>query len=266
MSRKETIYVIVMLFLGAGILFCAGAIKMGQMMDEENKQLYLGYTAPAEISGEEIDAEAEYLPVQVDWNSLRKKNNEAVGWVWVDADSEADVISYPVMYRAGDRDYYLRHNIGKQYSKYGTPYIPGDYDLDGKVVSIHGHNFGSDAETMFSPLVKYEEKDYATRHPTVWYAKVGENVQPYKIFSVIEYDCTALDAGQDCWNYLQTDFGSDEEYAELLAEAKARSLFEIGEMPSSEAQVVILSTCETAKATSVRCVVFAYREVIIDGS
>lgn len=182
MSRKETIYVIVMLFLGAGILFCAGAIKMGQMMDEENKQLYSGYTAPAEISGEEIDAEAEYLPVQVDWNSLRKKNNEVVGWVWVDADSEADIISYPVMYRAGDRDYYLRHNIGKQYSKYGTPYIPGDYDLDGKVVSIHGHNFGSDAETMFSPLVKYEEKDYATRHPTVWYAKVGENVQPYKIF------------------------------------------------------------------------------------
>lgn len=237
MSRKKTIYVIIMLFLGAGILFCAGAIKMGQMMDEENKQLYSGYTAPAEISGEEIDA-----------------------------DSEADVISYPVMYRAGDRDYYLRHNIGKQYSKYGTPYIPGDYDLDGKVVSIHGHNFGSDAETMFSPLVKYEEKDYATRHPTVWYAKVGENVQPYKIFSVIEYDCTALDAGQDCWNYLQTDFGSDEEYAEWLAEAKARSLFEIGEMPSSEAQEVILSTCETAKATSVRCVVFAYREVISDGS
>ena len=94
----------------------------------------------------------------------------------------------------------------------------------------------------------------------------SENVQPYKIFSVIEYDCTALDAGQDCWNYLQTDFGSDEEYAEWLAEAKARSLFEIGEMPSSEAQVVILSTCETAKATSVRCVVFAYREVISDGS
>lgn len=106
-SRKKTIYVIIMLFLGAGILFCAGAIKMGQMMDEENKQLYSGYTVPAEISGEEIDAEAEYLPVQVDWNSLRKKNNEVVGWVWVDADSEADIISYPVMYRAGDRDYYL---------------------------------------------------------------------------------------------------------------------------------------------------------------
>ena len=152
-SRKETIYVIVMLFLGAGILFCAGAIKMGQMMDEENKQLYSGYAEPTTESNAEDDAETEYVPVHVDWSALRKKNNEVVGWVWVDADSEDDIISYPVMYRAGDREYYLRHNIGKQYSKYGTPYIPGDYDLDGKAVSIHGHNFGSDAETMFSPLI-----------------------------------------------------------------------------------------------------------------
>ena len=266
MGKKKTIYVIIMLFLGAGILFCGGAIKMGQMMDEENEQLYSGYAEPTTESNAEDDAETEYVPVHVDWSALRKKNNEVVGWIWVDADNEADVVSYPVMCRAGDRDYYLRHNIGKQYSKYGTPYIPGDYDLDGKVVSIHGHNFGSDTETMFSPLVKYQEKDYAARHSVIWYAKVGENVQPYKIFSVIEYDCTALDAGQGCWNYLQTDFGSDEEYAEWLAEAKARSLFEIGEMPSSEAQVVILSTCETAKTTSIRCVVFAYREVIDDGS
>ena len=265
MSRKETIYVIVMLFLGAGILFCWGAIKMGQMMDEENQQLYSGYAEAAATSSEEVEMETECLPVQVDWNSLRKKNSEAVGWIWVDADDEADVISYPVMYRAGDREYYLRHNIGKQYSKYGTPYIPGDYDLDGKVVSIHGHNFGN-GETMFSPLVSYEEKDYATRHPLIWYAKLGENVQPYKIFSVMQYDCAPLDAGEDCWNYLQTDFLSDKEYADWLAEAKARSLFEIGEMPSSDAQVVILSTCETAKATSVRCVVFAYREVNDYGS
>lgn len=265
MSRKKTIYVIIMLFLGAGILFCCGAIKMGQMMDEENQQLYSGYTAPTVSCSEDIDAETESLPVQVDWSALQKKNNEVVGWIWVDADSEDDVISYPVMYRAGDREYYLRHNIGKQYSKYGTPYIPGDYDLNGKVVSIHGHNFGAGA-AMFSPLVKFQEKNYATRHPLVWYAKMGENVQPYKIFSVMQYDCTALDAGENCWNYLQTDFDSDDESEAWLAEAKARSLFDIGGMPSGDAQVVILSTCETAKTTSVRCVVFAYREVNDNGS
>lgn len=261
MGKKRTIYVVVMLFLGAGILFCDGAIKMGQMMDEENQQLYSGYAEKAVVSNEADKGETEYLPVQVDWNSLRKKNNEVVGWVWVDADSEADVISYPVMYRAGDREYYLRHNIGKQYSKYGTPYIPGNYDLDGKVVSVHGHNFGADAEAMFSPLVKYEEKDYATRHPTIWYGKVGVNVQPYKIFSVMQYDCTPLDAGEDCWNYLQTDFDSNEEYANWLAEAKVRSLFEIGGMPTSNDEVVILSTCQTAQRTDIRCVVFAYKEV-----
>lgn len=84
MSRKKTIYVIIMLFLGAGILFCGGAIKMGQMMDEENEQLYSGYAEPTTESNAEDDAETEYVPVHVDWSALRKKNNEVVGWVWVD--------------------------------------------------------------------------------------------------------------------------------------------------------------------------------------
>ena len=83
MGKKKTIYVIIMLFLGAGILFCGGAIKMGQMKDEENEQLYSGYAEPTTESNAEDDAETEYVPVRVEWSALRKKNNEVVGWSWV---------------------------------------------------------------------------------------------------------------------------------------------------------------------------------------
>lgn len=259
MIKRRTIYTVVLLLLGAGIAFCIGAIKSGELMDKENETLYSGYVSPANISNKNKNKYTDDAPINVDWAALQKKNNEVVGWIYVGADNDADIISYPVLYRKGDRDYYLHHNIDKQYSQYGVPYIPGDYDfLNRKLLSIHGHNFGSTVQTMFSPLTKYEQKDYTLRHPTIWYGKVGENVQPYTIFSVMQYDCTALDAGQTCWNYLQTSFTSDYEYAAWLSEAKAKSLFEIGGMPDVDDDVVILSTCQTAKATSVRCVVFAY--------
>ena len=180
----------------------------------------------------------------------------------MEADYDNNIISYPVLYKEGDRDYYLRHDINNKYSKYGVPFIPGDYDLTGKVISIHGHNFGESAKTMFSPLLKYENEEYTKRHPVIWYGKVGEDVQPYTIFAVMRYDCAPLDAGKDVWNYLQTSFASDKEYEEWLAEAKTKSLYDTGLTPSSNAEVVILSTCETAQTTSVRCVVFAYREVM----
>ena len=260
MIKRRTIYTVVLLLLGAGIAFCISAIKSGELMDKENETLYSGYVSPANISNKNKNKYTDDAPINVDWAALQKKNNEVVGWIYVGADNDADIISYPVLYRNGDRDYYLHHNIDKQYSQYGVPYIPGDYDfLNRKLLSIHGHNFGSTVQTMFSPLTKYEQKDYTLRHPTIWYGKVGENVQPYTIFSVMQYDCAALDAGQTCWNYLQTSFTSDDEYAAWLAEAKARSLFEIGGMTDVDDDVVILSTCQTAKATSIRCVVFAYR-------
>lgn len=260
MIKRKAVYTIVLLLLGAGIVFCIGAIKSGELMDKENETLYSGYASPANLSKENNNRDTNDIPINVDWAALKKNNDEVVGWLYVDSDDAADIISYPVLYRKGDRDYYLHHNIDKQYSQYGVPYIPGDYDfLNRNLLSIHGHNFGSTVQTMFSPLTKYEQEDYALRHPTIWYGKVGENVQPYTIFSVMQYDCTALDAGQTCWNYLQTNFTSIDEYAAWLAEAKARSLFEIGGMPNVADGVVILSTCQTAKATSVRCVVFAYR-------
>lgn len=264
MTKRQTIYAVILAFLGAGIIFCLGAIRIGQMMDRDNQLLYTGYadTGQTDQQGEDEASASVNVPIHIDWATLKEKNPDVAGWVYVEADYDNNIISYPVLYKAGDRDYYLRHDIDKKYSKYGVPYIPGDYDLDGKVISIHGHNFGDTAKTMFSPLLKYENEEYTKRHPVIWYGKVGEDVQPYTIFSVMQYDCTALDAGKDCWNYLQTSFDSDEEYSEWLAEAKTRSLFDTGYTPSNDAEVVILSTCETAQTTSVRCVVFAYREVM----
>lgn len=251
-----------LVLLGAGVIACAALLYVGSAHDEENESLYRGYAVAAEQEDSDTKTEQTTAPVTIDWESLLAMNDEIAGWLYVDADDARDIISYPVLYRAGDREFYLHHNASKIYSQYGVPYIPGDYNLDTcKVFSIHGHNFG-DAQTMFSSLVKYEDQEYESRHPVFWYGRVSEDIQPYRIFSVLRYDCTALDGGLPCWDYLQSDFSSDEEFEAWLQEAKAESLFETGvEAPTADGEVIILSTCQTSKRTSERCVVFAVKEV-----
>lgn len=264
--NKTSILKAALVLLGAGAIACAALLYIGSSNDEENESLYKGYVVATEQEDSVTQTEQTTTPVTIDWESLLAVNDEVAGWVYVDADDAKDIISYPVLYRAGDRDFYLHHDIRGSASQYGVPYIPGDYDLSTcKAFSIHGHNFGSDAQTMFSPLVKYEDQEYENRYPVIWYGKVGEDVQPYRIFSVIRYDCTALDEGLSCWNYLQNGFSSDDEYEAWLQEAKAESLFETGaDVPAADDEVIILSTCQTAKRTSERCVVFAVKEVDVN--
>lgn len=267
MTKRQIIYAVILAFIGAGIIFCLGAIRIGQMMDRDNQRLYAGYsdTGQANQQPEDETPASVDAPIHIDWNALKAKNTDVAGWVYVEADYDNNIISYPVLYKEGDRDYYLRHDINNKYSKYGVPFIPGDYDLTGKVISIHGHNFGETANVMFSPLVKYEDEEYTKRHPVIWYGKVGGEVQPYRIFSVVRYDCTALDEGLPCWNYLQNGFSSDDEYEAWLQEAKAESLFETWvDAPTADDEVIILSTCQKAKRTSERCVVFAVKEADVN--
>lgn len=265
MTKRQIIYAVILAFIGAGIIFCLGAIRIGQMMDRDNQRLYAGYsdTGQANQQPEDETPASVDAPIHIDWNALKAKNTDVAGWVYVEADYDNNIISYPVLYKEGDRDYYLRHDINNKYSKYGVPFIPGDYDLTGKVISIHGHNFGESANVMFSPLVKYEDEEYARRHPIVWYACNGEEARAYQIFSVMRYDCTDMDAGAPCWNYLQTEFVDNNELTEWLAHASSESLFPIGETPRVGAKVIVLSTCQTATRTPLRCVVFA-SEVITD--
>ena len=258
MRAKRLIMSITLAALGVAIAGCAAILLYGQAQDKQNARLYMRYVESKPITAS--DTQSEQPPISVDWKSLTEQNPEVVGWVYVDADNDKDIISYPVLYRKGDRDHYLRHDITGTYSKYGVPYIPGDYDLDGKVISIHGHNFGDGEKAMFSPLLKYESYNYAINHQIVWYGGAGETLEPYKICSVMQYDCTDLDSGADCWNYLQTQWTSDDDYVAWLTEAKNRSLFDLEYQPTSDDGVIILSTCQTAQATSLRCVIIAVKE------
>ena len=65
----------------------------------------------------------EYLLVL--YNIFRGKNKDVVGFVEI----PGTIISYPVMQTKDNPDYYLNHDINKDYSSYGIPYLSAYCDI-----------------------------------------------------------------------------------------------------------------------------------------
>ena len=95
----------------------------------------------------------------IDLYNLYLINNDVVGWIRI----EGTNINYPVMQNS---EYYLRRNIYKEYSTYGTPFL-ADYcniNLSDNLI-IYGHHIKSGM--MFADLDKYKSYDYYLNHKII---------------------------------------------------------------------------------------------------
>ena len=114
----------------------------------------------------------------IDLYNLYLINNDVVGWIRI----EGTNINYPVMQNS---EYYLRRNIYKEYSTYGTPFL-ADYcniNLSDNLI-IYGHHIKSGM--MFADLDKYKSYDYYLNHKTIKLYKLQgtETIEEeYKIIS-----------------------------------------------------------------------------------
>lgn len=206
------------------------------------------------VAAEKETADDETPPVRLDWTAL-EDNENAVGWIYAGADEPDDVISYPVAYKAGDRSFYLNHDISSCWSWLGAPFIPGEVDVsNAAVISIHGHNFGAGKHTMFSPLLLYEDSNYTARHPNVWYAEKGGQLEEYRIFSVMVFNADDL----GIWNYFQTIFENEDQYNDWVAYAVKESVYSAPAIPAAGNKIIVLSTCDRRQYRNGRCLVLAY--------
>lgn len=115
------------------------------------------------ISEVTVDAENPY-PV-IDWDELLACNSDVVAWVYVPGTS----INYPIVKAPrSDPDFYLTHNIEKNYNFAGTPYLDAECEADlssyNSVVS--GHSLIN--ESMFSPFKEYSDWDFFDEHRNIY--------------------------------------------------------------------------------------------------
>lgn len=169
------------------------------------------------------------LVIQKKFSQLLEQNEDIVGWLTIDNTH----IDYPVL-QAEDNDYYLHLNVDEKWSFAGSIFMDfrNNVKEDDQNTIIYGHNMNDDS--MFSDLKKYEDEEYFRAAPTIHFNSIYED-QAWEIFSVYR---TTTDNP-----YLKTSFASETDFAAYIADAKARSLYEIDVEVAPSEWILTLSTC-----------------------
>ena len=174
---------------------------------------------------------------EVDWDKLKKKNNDIVGWLSINNTT----INTPIV-QSSDNSFYLKKNINKEYSFSGTPFM--DYrnsnDLTDNNTIIYGHNM-RDYQLFGELLTLYKDSSSAsnnkfiklnTPNGTHKYVIVGAfytNSNPSDDNGYVsEYNIPNLDEGN---------------FSDFLAQLKQRYIFTSGIEVNNTDKIITLSTC-----------------------
>lgn len=169
--------------------------------------------------------------LSVDFDILKKKNEETVGWVKVYG-TEAN---YPFV-QTTDNSYYLTHSIDKKYTDAGWIFL--DYknninELDYNTV-LYGH--ARLDKTMFGTLKYTLTKD--------WYNNVDNHIIKmstekentlWQIFSIYHIDTESY--------YITTDFKDLKEFQKYITKSLSRSIYKFDANVTVNDKILTLSTC-----------------------
>lgn len=188
------------------------------------------------------------------------ENPDWIGWLKIKGTS----ISYPVMQRDGDSEYYLHRDFDGKYSFYGTPFLDARCTVDSDNCIIYGHNINGGR--MFGALHAYSSESYYKKHPEIRF-RAGDERRKYQIVSVMQTNTSSP-------VYSFTDVGNWDEYQEYVKKIVSGSLYQtemgeqIGEQLEKETseeffrkyQFLALSTCRSWVGRDARLLVVAARE------
>lgn len=165
----------------------------------------------------------------IDFEALLAINPDVVAWIYIDGTN----INYPVV-QGEDNSYYLNRLLDGTYNGAGTIFLDyrNESDLSDRNSIFYGHHMQNG--TMFQQITKYREQSFYDEHPVCLIMTPNGN---YKLEFFAGY---VIDLNSQAW---KMEFASDEEYAQWLEEAMARSTFTGNVRPAAQDRVVTLSTC-----------------------
>lgn len=171
----------------------------------------------------------------VNFEKLRKRNPEVVGWIRFD---EPEIISYPIV-QTTDNQTYLTKTVNGSTNKVGSIFMDmnNDAGFADSNTFIYGHNMKDGS--MFGKLRKYKKKSFYKKYPYFYIYTPDDRVQTYEIFSV--------EIAEDTSKSFTNLFGSDEEYLSYLSYVRARSLYDTEIVADASSQMVSLSTCTNVR-------------------
>lgn len=177
---------------------------------------------------------------EVDWDYWLSVNPDIVGWITV----PGTTIDNPIVQaHSDDPDYYLHHDIYRNYNPAGTIYLDAECEEDGlssENAVIMGHHFGYNNPTdydyevcPFGYIARYIEEDFATEHATVL-IQTPDSKMVYNVrFAQIVNGAEATK---------RTSFTDEEDYRTWYDEARADAVMVLDADTEPE-QTISLVSC-----------------------
>lgn len=164
------------------------------------------------------------------FDELLKQNEDVVGWITIDGTQ----IDYPVLHSEDNIEYLTQNYNGKE-SRAGSIFLDYRNDIlsNDRNTVIYGHRMKDGS--MFQHLTKFLEEDFFNAHRTFEYDTLYESYEA-EVFSIYN---TLTD-----FNYIQTDFESEEQYEQLIKNMQEKSRFNTKVELSPDDKIITLSTCD----------------------
>lgn len=213
--------------------------RMAAQVQEKTPETTAATSAPTEITAETTEAttpieetQPEILP---QYAELFEQNPELFGWLRIDD----TVIDYPVMHTPDDPEKYLHTNFEGEYSYPGVPFVDANCTADSDNLLIYGHNMPNGS--MFRTLLKYQEKNYWEKHPTITFNTLYEE-QEYEVLAAF-YDRVYYKT-ETCFKFYQFINAEDEaDFDDAISQFKAKALYDTGVEASYGDKLITLVTC-----------------------
>ena len=177
--------------------------------------------------------------VMIGFEELIESNSDIRGWIKINGTK----IDNPV-YQTVDNDFYINHNMNKDYSRYGAIYIDKDSAIkqsgNSKNVVIYGHSMADGS--MFGTLKNYRNLDFYKNNPIIEFSTLYEKAY-YKVFAVVLADASPDPKVESVFHYRYSYFETDEAFLNFVASVKERSIIETGVNVFATDEIITLSTC-----------------------
>lgn len=191
----------------------------------------LGLSANAEeISIEDVNNLGIEIET-INWEKLYKLNNESIAWI----KQPETVISYPVLYRENDNEYYLTHDINGKKTTAASIYLDSRCESDFSLPfnMLYGHKMKNG--TMFGSLHGYKKQDYFIEHP---YLILYTEDQNY----LLEVFSSTIVSGSNTW-YPIGEYNTPDITLEFVNEMRENSLIQSNLEITPEDKIMCLCTC-----------------------
>ena len=252
MKRKRNVVLIaIIVVFGLICLGACGFLIYKTVSEKQTQDMYESIAAsyaPEPVSGTEDYTEPSYsLPVETVPETTKKKveskanivqlssdNPDIYAWIYIPDTN----VNYPVVQSPTEDNFYLDHDIYKNYSFPGAIYTQScnKKDWTDRVTLLYGHNMRNGS--MFATLHYFEDKDFFDSHPYI-YIYTDNRRLTYEIVTAFDYDSRHI--------MNSYDFTKDDVFQKWLYQAKNPRSVSANVRSSTplslDSKMIVLSTC-----------------------